>query len=247
MYQFRRILKMDLVNLFTNPMWLFYTTAFPFALTLILGFLAKGSYSDNITSYDFYGITTMIYSALNAATLAANSFMEKDIKGPNMRLIYAPVPSFAIYFPKIIATVIFTTVCYTAVALLLRVTVHVNFGETNTIYLWLLMILVEIFAASFSVMLCCVLKTEAAVNQILSFAITLMTLLGGVFFPVDGLGKTVTAVSNLSPVKWVALSAFQIIYDGKFTLLLPACIILAVVSVICILFSTKFFKTEDFV
>lgn len=247
MYQFKTILKMDLVNLFTNPMWIFYTTVFPFMLAIIFGFLAQGSYSDNITSYDFYAITTMIYSALNAATLAANSFMEKDIKGPNMRLIYAPVPTFVIYFSKIIATVIFTTVCYTAVTLLLNLTVHANFGGTNAIYLWILMVLIELFGASFSVMLCCVLKTEEAVNQIVSFGITLMTLLGGVFFPIDGLGKAVVAVSNLSPVKWVAEAAFEIIYDGNFTLLLPSYLILAVLTIVCILLSTKLFKTEEFI
>jgi len=247
MNKFKNILKMDLVNLFTNPMWIFYTTAFPFILALIFGFLAKDSYSDTITSYDFYGITTMIYSALNAATLAANSFMEKDIKGPNMRLIYAPVPSFIIHFSKVIATVIFTTVCYTAVTILLHLAANVNYGGSNAIYLWLLMVLVELFSASFSVMLCCVLKTEEAVNQVISFFITIMALLGGIFFPMDGLGKTVAAASNLSPLKWAATTAFQIIYDHNFSLLLPSCFILTVLSIICVLLSTKLFRTEDFI
>ena len=94
MYTFKQIFKMDLINLFTNPMWLFYNIGFALILVLTLGFLSGGGYGGDITAYDYYAVALMIYAIANTATISANSFMEERIKNGNMRVIYSPVPSW---------------------------------------------------------------------------------------------------------------------------------------------------------
>lgn len=246
MYQFRQILKRDTLNLFTNPMWIFYTVFFPLLMILILGFLSEGSYGTELSSYDYYGITMMIYSALNAATLAANSFMEQRIKSPNLRIVFSPVKPMYIYLSKIIATVIFTTVCYSAVGVALHFMMNVNFGGEKAIFLWMLMIAVEFFASCLSVMVCCIVKSEEITNTIVSNLITLLAVVGGLFFPVDGMGKVIEVISDFTPVKWISTSLFQIVYDNNMMSFLPILGILVVLGLIFIFISHKAFKMEEY-
>lgn len=246
MYQFKQILKQDMLNLFTNPMWIFYTVFFPLLMILILGFLSEGSYGSDLSSYDYYGITMMIYSALNAATLAANSFMEQRIKSPNLRIVFSPVKPMYIYLSKIIATVIFTTVCYTVVGVVLHFMMNVNFGGEKAIFLWILMIAVEFFASCLSVMVCCIVKSEEITNTIVSNLITLLAVVGGLFFPVNGMGKVIEVVSDFTPVKWISTSLFQIVYDNNMMSFLPTLGMLLVLGVICIFVSHKAFRMEEY-
>lgn len=246
MYQFTRVLKMDITNLATNPMWWAGTIGLPLLLSLLMGFVTKGTYGDSISSYDYYGITIMVFGALNTATLAANSFMETRILKANMRLCNAPMPSFHIYFPKVIASFVFGVVCQTLTAVVLHFTVGVDFGGKRALFLWLLLLAVNFFAASIGIMMCCLLKSEEAVNQLLSNLISLACLLGGAFFPLKGLGSFGAVVSNISPVTWVNAAAFEAIYDNQLFLLSYTCISLLAVALLCIGISSRFFNREDY-
>lgn len=246
MYQFRRILKMDLLNLFTNPMWWAAAIGLPLFLTLIMGFITRGSYGNAVTSYDYYGVSMLIFGALNNAALAANSFMENRIRKANLRLCNAPVPAFSIYFPKVLASFLFGAFCHTITGLGLSVIAGVNFGGSNTVFLWFLLLAVDFFAASLSVMLCCILKHEEAVNQLLTNLVTVTCLMGGAFFPIKGFGPMADAVSNVSPVTWIIAAAFSGIYDNRLSLLGVVCAALVGFSLLCTILSAEFFNREDY-
>jgi ABC-2 type transport system permease protein len=247
MYQFRQIFKLDLLNLVTNPMWIFFTVGYPLLLTLILGFLTSGGYGKEVTSYDYYGVTIILFIVFNTATLSANSFMEERIKKPNMRIIYSPVPTSEISLSKLLATFVFASVCHLLTGFILHFAAGVNFGGAGSLSVALILLLAELFSSALGVMMCCIMKSESATNQILSLLITLLSILGGLFFPLDGLGAVVQKITNISPIKWVKASVFQIIYDGNFHLFLPVTAILAALSAACVLLSYKTFKTEDYV
>lgn len=246
MYQFKRILKMDVVNLVTNPMWWAATVGLPLLLALVMGLITRGSYGNTVTSYDYYGVVMLIFGALNNATLAANSFLEARIMKANMRLCNAPVPVFFIYFSKVLASFIFGAFCHTIAGLVLHFMVGVSYGGSNAVFLWFLLLAVDFFASSLSVMLCCILKNEEAVNQLLSNLVTLTCLLGGVFFPMKGLGRIVDAISNISPVTWINAAAFGTIYDNSLSLLGIVCAALLGLSLLWITLSAKFFNTEEY-
>ncbi|MCL1917118.1 MAG: ABC transporter permease [Peptococcaceae bacterium] len=252
MYEFRQILKTDLKNLYTNPMWWIGAMGLPLLLALIMGFITQGAYGTNtpsgtgVTSYNYYAITMLIFGALNNSTIAANSFMEGRIMKANMRLCNAPIPNSFIFLPKIIASLLFGTLCHTLAASAIFFITGVNFGGGNAIFLWLLLLAVYFFAVCFSVMLCCILKKEETVNMILSTAVSLLCLLGGAFFPMKGLGRIVEVISNISPVTWISTAAFQAVYDNRLILLGLVCAGMLALAGLCIALTTKLFNREDY-
>ena len=247
MYKFKKMFVMDFMNLLTNPMWIAYAIAFPVLLILILGFLTSGGYGDTITSYDYYGVALMIYGVFNASTFAANSFLEERIKNPNMRIVYSPVRSFYIHFSKVLATTVFCTAMYTIAAIFLKITVGVNYGGADAWSIFIIMLLSIFFFSSLGVTVCCVIKNEGATNSILNLIFTLAAVFGGIFFPVNGLGKAIAAASWASPAKWILTVCLQIIYDKDFSLFLPVCGILVLLCAVSVLLCNKFFRGEDYI
>jgi ABC-2 type transport system permease protein len=243
MRNFWLIWKEDLWNLFKNPMWVFYGTLFPILLVVILGFLGKDSYGRVITSYDFYGITLMIYAVLLSGMTSANAFMEERIRKANMRIIYAPGQERVIYLAKIVSSFLFCALCHLFDMILLFSIFHVHI--TALPQLLMLFILTEIFANSLGVMFCCIFKTEAMANQILSIFINLFAIFGGLMFPMDGYGKAVRMISYLSPAKWIAKATFGMIYDYDYLWFTPVVIGMAVSIGIVLFVCDKTFRKED--
>lgn len=244
---FYNICKQDFMNLAKNPMWLFYVLAFPILLVGVMGFFMEGSYGTEITSYDYYGISLMIYGALNAATIGANSFMEERIKAGNMRIIFSPQPDSYLYFSKIIAAFLFTEIAYFIDFGILHYLFGINIGGMYTGYVLAVLTMAILFSSALGVMCCCILKSENITNQILSTLLTILCLLGGVFFSLDGFGETVRKICLLSPVKWIMNTLFAIIYDRDLGQVLPTIFMLAAGTVIIVVLCGVFFHKEDYV
>lgn len=247
MYRFLQLFKRDFLNLFFNPMWIFYSSAFPFLLVLILGFLNSGGYGNTITSYDYYGISMMIFSVLNTSSISANSFMEERIKKGNMRIIYSPLPKGYIYTSKIAASFVFSSFWHLIVIILLNLTLKVNYGGYNMGYIILLVLILEVFASILGVLFCCIFKSEGAANQFLSIVITIFGMLGGLFFRIDGFGPALEKISFVSPLKWIVTDIFKIIYDRDFSNYLSTVVMLIVLSLLTLLLCKIFYRTEDYV
>ncbi len=247
MYKFYTIFKRDVINLVKNPTLLMFNTAFPFLLILILGFLSSGSYGKSgIDAYDYYGITILLYIALNVSVTAANSFMEKSLKNSNLRIMYSPISISFIYLSKIAATFAFTSVCFMALAAASGLLLGVNFGGGNTIYTIIMVLLLDLLSSSLGVMFCCIFKSEELTNKILSTANNILAVLGGLFFQLDGFGRTVEGLTCISPVKWVVQGIFRIIYDNDFSWFYPTVLILLVLSAAMVLLCKLTFRTEDY-
>jgi len=239
-------MTLDLTNLITNPMWLFYAIGFPLLLVLLLGFIASGSYSQTITSYDYYGVSLMIFAIFNASTFSANSFLEERIKKPNLRILFSPVRQATIPCSKIFSSFIFCSAAYTLVVLVLRLVVGVNYGGSNSWALLVIMELAILFFSALGVLVCCLLRSESIANNILSLLLTVFAFIGSVFFPVDQLGKVVSAISWVSPAKWLLTTSLQIIYDQDWSFFLPVCGGLLILSAVVIMASSRIFKGEDY-
>lgn len=237
------VTKADFINLMKNPVWVVYTAVFPILLVLILGFLTRNSYGEDITSYDYYGITMMLFIIFSSAMTAANAFMEERIKKTNMRIIYAPGSPSVIYLSKILATFAFTFLFHIVDLVVLAVFLKV------TIRAWLqiliLLGLAELFSVLLGIMMCCLLKTEELTNQIISVVVPTVAVMGGLFFSVEGYGEILRKISLLSPAKWLSDSIFQIIYDNDFTLFFPVIMILSIGSLIMLVICKITFKKED--
>lgn len=242
--RYLRVLYLDMKNLFTNIAWVFYAVFFPLLLIVILGYLTSQDYGGQIRSYDYYGVTLMIFSILNTGTIAANSFMEERIKQGNMRIVFSPIPSSWIYISKIIASAIFDLICHLFVITLLILVFQLKIGSHGGL-LVIMMMIGELFGGTLGVCLCCILKSESLCNQILSLVIQLAAALGGVFFSLDRFGDIFMKLSYISPIKWMIQSCFLCIYDSM-TMPIYLCMIALITGiVICLYICQKTWHGED--
>lgn len=244
---FFTIFKRDLKNLALSPVLLIYNTIYPFLTVLILSYLTSSNYGSSVTSYDYYGISIMIFFILFAGTTAANSFMENRIKNSNLRIMYAPINISDIYISKILASFIFTSICCFIEMLILNVLLNVNYGGKNVIYVIIILEMFNLFSCAVGILFCCIFKSENLANKVLSVFLNIFGILGGAFFPIDSLGKAVEKLSYISPTKWVNLGIFKIIYDNNFSYFMPTVMILVIFTLLCILGCKLTFKVEDYV
>lgn len=177
--RFFTIFKRDFRNIILNPVLLIYNTVFPLLLVSVLGYLSYGDYFGyGITSYDYYGITVLIYSALNVSVTASNSFLEESLKFGNLRIAYAPIDLSYIYLSKIAATFLFTSITAMGVMFLLKTSLGVNIGGDKFPYVVSILLVFNLFSSAMGVLLCCILKSEELTNTILSVINNAFAILG---------------------------------------------------------------------
>jgi ABC-2 type transport system permease protein len=245
MYRFITIFKMDLKNTFKNPVLVGYNSIFILLLTSIMGFLTGGGYADSKSAYQYYTISFIIYGILNGAMTASNCFMERDIKRANLRIIYSPAGNFPIYFSKIAASFLFDYILHAAFLVLYCLAMGLQLGS-NPAYFLILMIPVEFASASLGIFFCCLLHSEEATSSLLSTLISLLAVLGGTFFSLDGLGHTASTISHISPVKWLNKAFFQLAIDNDLHLFWYVFGGSILISILLIAGCKFTFKTEDY-
>jgi len=245
MRRFFSVFKMDLRNLFKNPVLVGYNTVFAVLLILIMGFLTSGNYAAPKEAYQYYAVTMLIYGILNGAMTASNCFLERDIKRPNLRIIYSPAGSFSIYFSKALASFVFDYALHVLLIVTLCPLLHITLGSRPALFL-LLMAPVEFAAVSLGTFFCCVFHCEETTSTLLSLTVSLLCILGGTFFSLDGMGSALAMVSKLSPVKWLNDAFFALCCDNSLTLFWPVFIGASVISAGLIWGCRLFFRTEDY-
>ena len=245
MRRFWVIFRMDMVNLFKNPVLVGYNTVFAALLIFIMGFLTGGNYADLKDAYQYYVVTLLIYGMLNGAMTASNCFMERDIKKPNLRIIYSPVGSFPIYFSKILSSFAFDYLLHLALIAVLCPLLHVSLGS-QPLYFILLMAPVEFAAAALGIFFCCVFHCEETTSTLLSLVVSVLCVLGGSFFSLDGLGGAIALVTRLSPVKWLDDAFFALSCDNNPAPFWPVFLGTVAISALLVLGCRMLFRTEDY-
>ncbi|SHL69754.1 ABC-2 type transport system permease protein [Anaerocolumna jejuensis DSM 15929] len=245
MKRFLSILKLDFLNLFKNPVLVGANTIFSALLILVMGFLGSGNYAQGKVSYQYYLVSMMVFGMLNGAMTASNCFMERDIKKANLRIIYSPVGSFPIYFSKIAASFIFDYLLHVLVIAVLCPFLSVSIGA-NPGYFILLMAPVEFAAAALGIFFCCIFHSEEASSTLLSTVVSLLCVLGGTFFSLDGLGSTIAFLSKISPVRWLNEAFFTLSCDNSLHYFLPVFCLAVIISVLLVIGCSLTFRTEDY-
>lgn len=245
---FIRIVIFDFKNILHNPTLVIVNTVLPLIMIAVMGFVTTGGYgSMGVSSYDYYGVTMMIFTAMMLCMTATNTFMEEKVKSGNTRVVFAPVTKSEIILPKLIATYIFGAICFAVIMIAGQFLFHINFGGAYLFYSIVLIVFLALFGSAFGTMFCCIFHSEEGANGIMQIFIALMVFFGGVFFPLASLGKVVESLSLVSPIRWVTQCAFGIIYDRNLNLLLPVCLMLLIGSVICAIVSEILYKPEEYV
>ena len=246
MRRFLTIFKMDMINLFKNPVLVGYNTIFSALLIFIMGFLSSGNYASGKDAYQYYTVSLLVYGMLNGAMTASNCFMERDIKRPNLRIIHSPAGSFQIYFSKILSSFAFDYSLHLLMLAILCPLLKVTLGS-NPFFFVLLMAPVEFAAAALGIFFCCIFHCEETTSTLLSTVISLLCVLGGSFFSLEAMGSALSFVSRVSPVKWLNEAFFALSCDGSLSLFWPVFIGASIISVLLVLGCRLFFRTEDYI
>jgi len=240
------IIRRDLLNLLINPALLLYNTLFPFLLIVVLGAINRDLYdSEVITAHDYYTVAILVFMALNISIIATNSFMERSVKRPNLRIGYAPVAEWKLYVSKVLATFLFCMGSILLVSAVVARIYGVGFGGAYFAFLALLAAL-AMLASTIGVAFCCLLRDEESANKILALVNLFLALLGGVFFHPRTIGETFAAASAFSPVRWVMQASMRAIHDNDYAMVLPAVVIMLALGGVFLLICRRTFRLEDY-
>ncbi len=241
-------MKQDLKNLITNPTMVLFSFVYPISLVLLFGFLFSNLYGGKqVSSYDFYGITMIFYLVLTASTVTPTTFMEERIKRPNLRINYCPVSRVEIYLSKLLSTFIFTGSGFLLNILILHFTRITNFGKANFPFVLLLFFVLLIFSITLGGTICVLIRNQDLTNKIIGSVVNTLALLSGIFFPVAILGKWVDNLAELSPIKWVLNTIFEVIYDNNFQNYIIALIAPIILSALLLFVIHKKYRPEKYI
>lgn len=248
MNKFFTLFKQDIHHFISNPTILSVFLIFPTIFILLMGFLFEDIYqTDFISSYDFYGVTMVIFIAMMGATLPANLFLEKDIKNSNTRIFYSPVPRSYIYGSKILSCFLFMGLSLVLNIIVFEVTSFVNFGGQHVGYIILLIMNFVLFLTLLSSAICVTLHSEEMTNVILSNSTAVLGFLSGIFFPIATLGEVFENIASYSPLKWTIDCVFQLIYDGQCSYYWWIMLGIFVLSMFLLLVVHKNYRPEDYI
>ncbi|MFR8104538.1 MAG: ABC transporter permease [Clostridia bacterium] len=241
------LLKQDLKNLITNPVKVLYCLVYPLFLILLFGFLFSNLYGgESVSSYDFYGVTMLIYIIISSSTITPTVFMEERIKQGNLRIAYSPISRVTIYTSKLLATFLFMFFTYSLDILALNGLGIVNFGGEKVGYVYLLLMTLLFFATTMGGAICTIIKSEDLTNKIIGVVVNTLAICSGIFFPIATLGEFADKASNLSPIKWVLNKVFEIIYDANLTGYIGILLALLAFSILFISIIHRKYKVENY-
>lgn len=248
MVKFKTLFKQDLMSLITSPGTVAMMLLFPACVAALMGFLFENLYDSSlVNSYDFYGVTMVIFVAMMASTIPANSFLSKNIKNVNTRIFYSPVARILVYSSKILACFLFMGVCISFNIIFFEVTSFANFGGENIGYILLLMMNFTLFLTMLSSAICVTLHSEELTNITLTNTTSVLGFLSGIFFPIANMGALFEKIAAFSPITWTVNCVFQLIYDGTSAYYWWIMLGLIVISFLLVLIVHRNYRPEDYI
>lgn len=245
MKDFLPIFEMDVRNLFRNPVLIGYNTVFAGGLILIMGWLMGDSYAQVSDAYQYYAITFLVYGMFSGAMTATNCFMERDIKKPNLRIIYSPAGGSSVWLSKMLASFVFDYALHAVLVALCVFLLGITIGANPFVFL-VLMAPAELLGTALGTFGCCVLHSEELASTVISLVVSLLCVLGGTFFSPDALGGPIAMISFLSPVRWFDDGFFAIACDNDLSSFWPIFLGCLVAITVLVIGCKHFFRTEDY-
>ncbi|MCX8129851.1 MAG: ABC transporter permease [Clostridia bacterium] len=173
---------------------------------------------------DFYAVTMLTMIIMYTSVSSLWSIKSERTRKTADRIACTPVKGYEILIGKIIGLFSVTFFQFIVVVLFSKYVLKTYWGS----HIWAVLVLMAvetIFAISFGVVFAYGTKDEGFLVNLLNLIIPFMVLLGGGFVPTDNFGSIMSALSNLSPLKWINQAIFQVIYTGSFSYMQSAILI----------------------
>ena len=236
-FQFKLMIK--------TPVMLLSFFIYPVLLTAIIGYLTQNSFGGEISSYQYYSISMMIFIFSGAGLSSVYNFMDKPIKEGNLRLMFTPIRNIGIYLSQIITGTIFNTIGIGFSMILFKMLFKVNYNG-NAALIFLAFVALSFMSNALGVFLCTVIDDVGPINMIFNMLQAILCVLGGAFVSIEALGDIPAALSKLSPVKWLMDGLLNSMYDNDNFLLFITIGVNIVLAIMLIGLCTRTFKTEKY-
>ena len=240
-------MKQDTVNLLRNKPIMMYLIIYPVVLILITGLVFESIFSDDIlTSYDYYGVTMMIYLSMATVIILPELLFGSNVKYANYRIVYSPIPRYKIYLSKLIVAISVSYFILAIYMIIFNSMGLVNYGKSNIDYILLLDLALVTFSITFGGAFCVLIQNEDIATKILNLIINIFAILSGLFFPMYIFGEKIADLSTLSPISKVMSIFFSVIYDKNYSSYFNTLAILLLCSVLFLIIIHFKYHPEDY-
>ncbi|MBA1392516.1 ABC transporter permease [Lactobacillus sp. XV13L] len=208
------LFKQDLTDILKNRPIMMFLVGYPPILTLLASFVLQTNFNnDFLSSYDYYGITMLVYLTTATVIIMPELMFGSHVKYANRRIAYAPVSRDTICLSKLLASFLIPLIVFSNYIFWGNISGLINYGGQQIVYIFLLEAFLLLFAITLGGAFCTLLKSEDLATKILNIVVNILAMVSGVFFPAYILGKTFAQISGYSPLSLVMQSFYQIIYD----------------------------------
>lgn len=224
-----------------------YNVAAPIIQILLLAYLATNFFKgdSSINSIDYYTIVLLPFYILTSIITVAYVAKDENFHKTSYRFIIAPIDHSSIVLSKILSCSIVVLVCNLLDLLILRILLGVNF-QAGTLPIILMFFTEGFMASAMGIYLGICIKNFSTIKGILNIPISILGLLGGVFFPVGSLGDTFEKLSYISPFTWINKGIISGVYDSNYNILIYSIIVSLILGTIFSVLSVVSFKKEAF-
>lgn len=241
---FKSMLKMNLKRRFCDGFAVGYNLIFPLVMIGLLGFLCKRISYGGISGYQYYTVTMIPFCIMMAITTAAYAGKDDAYAKTAERILLAPVSRRMIVWSKVIScsAVIFlcSILLYCGLCAPAKIDID-TIGFTSVLFLSL-----SFAVAAIGTLIGLGMKNFLLLKNVINIPIALFAIMGGTFFRIGTLDAFGNAVLNLSPMRWVNRSIFQLLYGNSYVLLLYVASALLLIGLISTVLTIKTFKKGEY-
>lgn len=239
------MVKFEFKLMVKTPVMILTYFIYPVLLTAIIGYLTQKNFGGEVTSYQYYSISMMIFIFSGAGLASVYNFIDKPIKEGNLRLIFTPISNIGIYLSQIVTGTIFSSLGAGVSMILFKVLFSINYNG-NEFIIFLSFVALSLMSNALGILLCTILDDAGPINMIFNMLQVFLCVLGGAFISLESLGEFPAALSKISPVKWVMDGLLNSIYDNNNFLLFVTIGVNIVLAMMFIGICTRTFKTEKY-
>jgi ABC-2 type transport system permease protein len=222
-----------------------YSVIFPLIMIGLLGWIRNGSFSNGLTSFQYYTVTMLPFIICCEIITAVYQGQEEGRLKLGERFLIAPITTKTLILSKWCAGVTALSLCHGFVYIVVKLVFHVSY-EGQGIIIYLMSIGLTAIVYAFGLMLGLGMKNFMMIKNLLNIPVFVFAFLGGCFFPFGSSHFLVAWLIKLSPLTWINRATFLCMFDGQAELMLLLFSVLSLGVVVILIQAIKRFKKEGF-
>lgn len=192
---------------------------------------------------DYYAVTMLTLIILYSSMNGMQSIVGERTGKTQDRLFCAPISKYNILIGKILGNIIYSSLQIAIIIAFSKFVFHAYWGDhLGTIFI--IALAESVMTVSIGAGLSFIIKDTGALSGLLSMLSTILAFLGGGYFPLDGMGKSMQMIASISPIKWINEAMFKVIYSNDFSSVGISIFISLLISVIFIVISSLGYRKE---